>query len=392
MIKLFILGVFFQVATTLRLLDVQVPTAVNSNDPVWLNCTYDLESDELYSVKWYKNNVEFYRYLPSDDPPAQKYNLLGVYVDLLKSNLGHVFLSRSDLNTDGTYRCEVSAEAPSFQTERAERELRVYVLPKGGPKIRGVKSQYSAGNKVDITCLAAPSKPPAVIKWFVNDEEAPKVYLYQLENIRHKNGLQASQKGLRFTVQPSHLLNRVLKLRCTAVISQAYSMSSEEIIVGNTVRASGLYSSADGPTIDGGLSKYQVGDSVNVNCSSNKSRKPATLTWFINDKKAQSISLMHYPVAEHEDGLKSSILGLHFTVKGHHFHKGEMRLKCTATLSKVINTTSKETVIGGHQQTSGLHIFETSSRNNKNEKSTQYSWRNLFKTVIIFLTLQLYIQ
>ncbi|XP_022247933.1 uncharacterized protein LOC106464496 isoform X2 [Limulus polyphemus] len=378
--------------TTLRLLDVQVPTAVNSDDPVWLNCTYDLESDELYSVKWYKNNVEFYRYLPSDDPPAQKYKLLGVYVDLLQSNLGHVFLSRSDLNTDGTYRCEVSAEAPSFQTERAERELRVYVLPKGGPKIIGAKSQYSAGDKVDIKCLAAPSKPPAVIKWSVNDDEAPKVYLYQLENIRHKNGLQASQKGLRFTVQPSHVLDGILKLRCTAVISQAYSMSSEEIIVGNTVRASGLYSSADGPTIDGGLSKYQVGDLVNVNCSSNKYRKPATLTWFINDKKAQPISLMHYPVAEHEGGLKSSILGLRFTVRGHHFHKGEMRLKCTATLSKVINTTSKETVIGGHQQTSGLHIFETSSGNNNNDKSTQYSWRNLLKTVIILFTLQLYIQ
>ncbi|XP_013792333.2 uncharacterized protein LOC106476214, partial [Limulus polyphemus] len=112
----------------LRLQKVEVPTAVRRGDPVWLNCTYDLESDDLYSVKWYKNNVEFYRYLPSDDPPGQKYDLLGVYVNLSQSKLGNVYLSSSDLNTEGTYRCEVSAEAPSFQTERAERELQVYGL------------------------------------------------------------------------------------------------------------------------------------------------------------------------------------------------------------------------------------------------------------------------
>ncbi|GFY05207.1 uncharacterized protein TNCV_2206531 [Trichonephila clavipes] len=56
----------------LRMLSLDVPTAVMRGESIWLNCTLDLESDDLYSVKWYKNDVEFYRYLPRDNPAGQK--------------------------------------------------------------------------------------------------------------------------------------------------------------------------------------------------------------------------------------------------------------------------------------------------------------------------------
>lgn len=74
----------FTVIAGLRLSRLDVPAAVIRGEPAWLNCSYDLEKDELYSVKWYKNNVEFYRYLPTDRPPGQKYDLQGVYVDVSK--------------------------------------------------------------------------------------------------------------------------------------------------------------------------------------------------------------------------------------------------------------------------------------------------------------------
>ncbi|XP_022237894.1 uncharacterized protein LOC106478571 [Limulus polyphemus] len=345
----------------LRLQIVEVPTAVRRGDPIWLNCTYNLETDDLYSVKWYKNNVEFYRYLPSDDPPAQKYDLVGVYVELSKSYQGNVYLSSSDMNTEGTYRCEVSAEAPSFQTERAERELQIYVLPKGGPTIIGTKFQYHIGDEVNVTCHAAPSKPAATFKWYIHEEEVSPELLWHAPVVRYRDGLLSSQLGLHFIVKASHLVNGVLKLRCLADISQAYSMTSEEIIVGNTVRASGLYTAIDGPRIEGGLTKYQVGDEVDVNCTSRKSQKPAKLSWFINDKKANTGFVVPYELQTYPNGLKASLLGLKFVVRGHHFHKGEMRLKCTATLTKVIHTSSEEVFVGGNQQSSGLHVSENGS-------------------------------
>ncbi|GBL92695.1 hypothetical protein AVEN_119091-1 [Araneus ventricosus] len=116
----------YHVVPALRLSKLDVSSAVIRGEPAWLNCSYILEGDELYSVKWYKNNVEFYRFLPTDRPPGQKYDLQGVYVDLEQSFEGYVYLKRTDLNTEGVYRCEVSAEAPSFQTVREEKEVRVY--------------------------------------------------------------------------------------------------------------------------------------------------------------------------------------------------------------------------------------------------------------------------
>lgn len=37
-----------------------------------------------------------------------------------------LMLSKTDLQTEDLYKCEVSADAPSFQTIRAEKELKVY--------------------------------------------------------------------------------------------------------------------------------------------------------------------------------------------------------------------------------------------------------------------------
>ncbi|KAG8185309.1 hypothetical protein JTE90_023917 [Oedothorax gibbosus] len=67
----------------LKLLSLDVPSAVMQGESAWLNCTLDLESDELYSVKWYKDDVEFYRHLPKDSPNGQKYDIPGIRLDPL---------------------------------------------------------------------------------------------------------------------------------------------------------------------------------------------------------------------------------------------------------------------------------------------------------------------
>ena len=60
-----------------------MPAAVAKGQPVVLHCNFELEEDELYSVKYYKDYVEFYRYLPSEMPrPGQALKLRGAYVDV----------------------------------------------------------------------------------------------------------------------------------------------------------------------------------------------------------------------------------------------------------------------------------------------------------------------
>ncbi|KAF8794741.1 hypothetical protein HNY73_002683 [Argiope bruennichi] len=87
---------------------------------------YDLEREVLYSIKWHKNNVEFYRYLPADNPPEQKYELPGIFLDLGWCKEGYIFMYKTDVHSEGTYRCEVSTEAPFFRTVKGESEMRIY--------------------------------------------------------------------------------------------------------------------------------------------------------------------------------------------------------------------------------------------------------------------------
>ena len=64
-----------------------IPEPVRIGDPAVLHCNFDLEGDELYSVKYYKDYVEFYRYLPNDEPrAAQKFNLKGAYVNVSQTH------------------------------------------------------------------------------------------------------------------------------------------------------------------------------------------------------------------------------------------------------------------------------------------------------------------
>lgn len=56
------------------------------------------------------------------------------------------------------------------------------------------------------------------------------------------------------------------------------------------------------------------------------------------------------------DGEESTVLGLRFTVQARHFQRGEMRLKCVATLFKVTNMRSEEMVISSRQESSGLTV------------------------------------
>lgn len=47
-----------------------MPEAVAVGDTVTLSCDYDLESAALYSVRWYFDADEFYRYVATENPPG----------------------------------------------------------------------------------------------------------------------------------------------------------------------------------------------------------------------------------------------------------------------------------------------------------------------------------
>ena len=80
-------------ASGLRVTRLSVPEAVERGSSLLLACDFDLEGETLYSVRWYKNHEEFYRFLPSDVPtPATHSRLPGASVDVRLFPLHFVFV------------------------------------------------------------------------------------------------------------------------------------------------------------------------------------------------------------------------------------------------------------------------------------------------------------
>ncbi|KOX81021.1 hypothetical protein WN51_05708 [Melipona quadrifasciata] len=170
------------IGTSIQLLKLDVPKMV---DPRWekvvLRCEYDLGGEELYSVKWYKDGAEFFRFMPSSMPAGRDFSVDGVYVDVNKSDskqvtlLGQANNRRGKVNLTGSYGCEVSSEAPSFLTIYGETNMSVAIPPKERPSLRGLRPSYEAGETLQAECSSAASYPPARLVFILNGKETWKL-------------------------------------------------------------------------------------------------------------------------------------------------------------------------------------------------------------------------
>ncbi|XP_022246145.1 uncharacterized protein LOC106463027 [Limulus polyphemus] len=218
-------------ATALQLVMLDVPSPTVVGQEVELTCSFDLNGDTLYSVKWYKDDVEFYRYVPNDWPPGQFLPLGGVRVDLSKSKEQSVYIRNVALETAGIYKCEVSTEAPVFDTVSAKKEMKVYVLPTEGPKITGRYMKYQIGDTVTVNCTSAKSKPAATLSWYINDKLVGPEYETVYSTILHDDGLEVSCLSLRLLITHDHFSAGNMRLKCEASIPRVrYTMSDETLV------------------------------------------------------------------------------------------------------------------------------------------------------------------
>ena len=118
----------------------------------------------------------------------------------------------------------------------------------------------------------------------------------------------------------------------------------------------------EGPIITGGFPRYHIGDKVEVNCTSKRSKPAAKLKWYINGEQADADLTKNYPPIEEDRGLETSVLGLRFKVREKHFKHGDLKLKCTAVIATIYWKSNEESVQGVRPQ-SALVSESRSSRN-----------------------------
>lgn len=76
------LSLIADITSALTMTEVKIPNHIMRLKSALLGCRYALDGESLYSVKWYKDGHEIYRYVPRDKPPGQAFPLPGVNIDV----------------------------------------------------------------------------------------------------------------------------------------------------------------------------------------------------------------------------------------------------------------------------------------------------------------------
>ncbi|XP_060533194.1 uncharacterized protein LOC132706103 [Cylas formicarius] len=163
-----------------RLTNMTAPPLQDPRKDMPLHCRFDLGGEELYAVKWYKDDQEFFRYTPSFTDSYTRYPVPGVLVDTKRSRCDRTKcdLLLTDLArpySSGAYRCEVSSEAPAFRLASQTQNVTVAAIPDEYPAIEDVRNSYVTGELLYATCTSGPGDPKPNLKFYVNKQAVPHV-------------------------------------------------------------------------------------------------------------------------------------------------------------------------------------------------------------------------
>ncbi|XP_020287759.1 cell adhesion molecule 2-like [Pseudomyrmex gracilis] len=212
-----------QEVAALKLLHIKVPPYTLRGKDATLECRYDVEADNLYGVTWYKDNEQFYKYEDKGNPKKHRtFDVAGVKVNSNLSDSQQVTLEHVNFNSSGTYKCEVNAEAPSFNSVSDQAEMEVIAPPKKRPAITGEEKVYATGDVLALNCTSDKSRPAARLEWFVNGEQVRE----NVPSITLKDdaGLYLTVSSLLLGLEPGHLTHDKINVRCKATVQSSLNI------------------------------------------------------------------------------------------------------------------------------------------------------------------------
>lgn len=230
----------------LRLTGIGVPSFATVGEHSKLVCEFDLEGDRLDSVTWYKDNVEFFKFVKNEG--IVQYSVVsGVVVDLSQSTQNIVALKELTQYSSGAYTCKVTAKSTSPKNRYATRNM-VVVEPPQSVTISGSKDSYSVGETATVTCYAYGSNPAASISWRINDKQLSarppseatiKAYLQGIQDrsdisqpIQTDPFFKKTNSSLRLKFKiKERYVNDGIKLECQAHVGDLYWPTIRKITV-----------------------------------------------------------------------------------------------------------------------------------------------------------------
>ncbi|CAL4108276.1 unnamed protein product [Meganyctiphanes norvegica] len=235
-LSLLLLLIFMPGGLSVKILEVKVPRKAQMHSDVRLECRFDLEGAELYSLTWWRGPDQFYQYSPSQKEKLVVHNTSGIFVDETRSGGSEVQLLSLSRASSGKYKCEVLADYPSFEKDSKYATMEVVDVPSGPPMIqvgRQPPSTYVPGELLTANCTSPGAVPPPLLLWYINGEKVypqpltrPLRQMYDDYNLGHDRQLtnrvpdQVSELSLR--LKDSHFNNGLAKLTCAATLQDVY--------------------------------------------------------------------------------------------------------------------------------------------------------------------------
>ncbi|XP_046674890.1 uncharacterized protein LOC124363675 [Homalodisca vitripennis] len=140
----------------LRDVTLRMPVAVPTGSTASLLCLYDLEGDQLYTVKRYKGRQEFFSYVLKELPHTRVFALPEINVDI----------DRQALTSQGRYHNWGAT---------AKHVICPYVSPLGLGVVKNLsfswKNSYPAGDSQRAKCSPPPSSPAVNATLYFNGEK-----------------------------------------------------------------------------------------------------------------------------------------------------------------------------------------------------------------------------
>jgi len=238
---------FWRVCSGIRMEAVAVPKIRFRGQNASLLCQYELEdNEELFSLKWYKEETEFYRFTPPDssrrrweEPPdeglVQTWDVPGIKINTKDSSPMRVELRKVIFKSSGMYRCQVTASVRSrgsygyhnqgFTMKESINRMTVVEVPKRNPQITGSDPvrDYSVGDTLNLTCISAPSNPPSQLEWRLNGRPVDARHVIRQHLVDRHRGLFASVTGLLLQLEPRHFKpGGEIRVKCLGTIAAEF--------------------------------------------------------------------------------------------------------------------------------------------------------------------------
>jgi len=218
--------------TCLEMLGISGPKWAHSGETKELVCKYKLGRQHIYSLKWYKDGAEVWRYSPSEKTPVKVFPHPDI--ELTDATRPHKLVVKlKGPKSSGVFQCEISVER-TFLTKSSLHNLTVVVPPAASPTITGGRANYKEGELVQMTCTSSSSRPPASLSWRLNGDKVAESYLRDRKTVEHEEtGLLTSVLGIRFPASRASFPGGISKVKCEAEIAgELWATSVSQVLTG----------------------------------------------------------------------------------------------------------------------------------------------------------------